>query len=175
VNDRERFERLVLPHLDSATNLARWLLRDPAAADDAVQEAALRALRHLGTLRGDAARPWLLGIVRNTCYTALAQRRGDAVAAPFDDDDDGVPEDTLPAASASEPPQRLDQARLRARIDAALRALPPFLREVIVLHELEELDVAAVARIIGAPAGTVMSRLSRARARLRIALAAVRT
>ncbi len=77
------FESRVLPHLDAAYNLARWLLRSAQEAEDAVQEASLRALRHAGTLRGEDARPWLLGLVRNTCFNILARRRRQAATLDF--------------------------------------------------------------------------------------------
>jgi RNA polymerase sigma factor (sigma-70 family) len=163
------FEARVLPHLDAAYNLARWLLRDDSVAEDAVQEACLRAYRHFASLRGDDARPWLLGIVRHTCFTLLERRRSGHEEAGYDDDaldrlhggDDSVASN--PAAAAQ---QRSD----RQRIDAAIRALNPLLREVIVLRELEDLAYADIARIIDVPIGTVMSRLARAREKLRALL-----
>jgi RNA polymerase sigma-70 factor (ECF subfamily) len=159
----QRFETLVLPHLDAAHNLARWLLRDGAAAEDAVQEAALRAFRYLTSLRdGEDPRPWFLAIVRNTCFTALARSQGRAELTGLDDSD----WDALPS-SAPEPPQTLSRQREREAVDRAIAALSPVLREVIVLRELEELDYRAIAQIAGVPVGTVMSRLSRARARLK--------
>ncbi|XHS76361.1 sigma-70 family RNA polymerase sigma factor [Burkholderiaceae bacterium UC74_6] len=159
----QRFETLVLPHLDAAHNLARWLLRDAAAAEDAVQEAALRALRYLSGLReGEDARPWFLAIVRNTCFTALARQQGRAELTGLDDSD----WEALPS-TAPEPPQLVSRQRERDAIDRAIAALSPVLREVIVLRELEELDYRSIAQIAGVPVGTVMSRLSRARARLK--------
>ena len=166
-----RFEALVLPHLDAAYNLARWLLRDEAQAEDAVQEAALRALRYFDALRGDDARLWFLGIVRNTCYTVLGRPRHELAGW----DDEALEalheqhEQHLPARS--DPALQHEQARTRRLVDAALRALPPALREVIVLRELQQLEYAEIALVAGVPVGTVMSRLSRARARLRLSLA----
>ncbi|WP_077036658.1 sigma-70 family RNA polymerase sigma factor [Pelomonas sp. KK5] len=155
------FETAVLPHLDAAHNLARWLLRDAAAAEDAVQEAALRALRYLGSLRaGEDARPWFLAIVRNCCFSAL-ERRGAEPGALDDDEWEALP------GSAHEPTQALDRRREREAVDAAIAALPPLLREMIVLRELEELDYRSIAQVAGVPIGTVMSRLSRGRARLK--------
>ena len=164
MNPRQVFEARVLPHLDAAYNLARWLLRDERAAEDAVQEASLRAFRYLDALRDGDARPWLLGIVRNTCFTLLESRRQAPPVAEFD-------EAAFEAELAhTEPPARLQQQRTKLAVDAAIRALAPPLREVIVLRELEELEYAQIAAIAGVPIGTVMSRLHRAREQLRRAL-----
>jgi RNA polymerase sigma factor (sigma-70 family) len=167
MSDRQRFESCVLPHLDAAYNLARWLLRQESEAEDAVQEACLRAWRHLASLRGDEAKPWLLGIVRHTCFSQLERRRDGREQGGFDDD----ALDALAAAAApsigNDPATALQRTRTGAQVDAALRALPPLLREVVVLRELEDLSYADIAAIIGTPIGTVMSRLARARARLR--------
>ena len=166
--DRSAFERRVLPHLDAGYNLARWLLRGDTQAEDAVQEAALRAMRYFDSLQDGDARPWFLGIVRRTCFDAMARTRQWPPAQSFDDEDAEAHET---ADAAPGPEALLYEREIGARVDAALRALPPPLREVVVLRELEGLDYAAIARIIGVPAGTVMSRLSRARERLRHALA----
>lgn len=167
MTDAGRFEATVLPLLDAAHNLARWLLRDAAAAEDAVQEAALRAFRYFGSLRAhEDARPWFLGIVRNACFTALARERGRADLALLDEDD----WDRLEAQSPSPDPgplAALGTRREQLLIDAALRRLSPPMREVIVLRELEGLDYRDIARIAGIPIGTVMSRLSRARTQLK--------
>jgi len=172
VSDRQRFESLVLPHLDAAYNLARWLLRDEAAAEDAVQEASLRAFRYIASLRGDDARAWLLGIVRNTCFTALERRRNAAETVEFDDAEfeAAVHQAADATAGAADPAALLEQRRLRVQVDAALRALSPLLREVIVLREFEDLEYAQIAQIVSVPVGTVMSRLARAREKMRLAL-----
>ena len=164
---RQRFEALVLPHLDAAYNLARWLLRDEPAAEDAVQEAMMRAFRYIDSLRGDDARPWLLGIVRNTCFGVLERRRNGPDVVEFDDAEF---EDVLGSAEASDPATLLQRRRTRETVGAAIRALSPLLREVIVLREFEDLDYAEIAKIVAAPIGTVMSRLSRAREKLRSVL-----
>lgn len=164
------FEAAVLPWLDAGYNLARWLLRDEAAAEDVVQEASLRALRYFTSLRGEDARPWFLGIVRNACYTHLEARRGWKEQAGHDGDE----LDALQLAAglqAPDPAAALDCERERARVDAALRALAPPLREVVVLRELEGLEYAEIARVAAIPIGTVMSRLFRARSRLKALLA----
>lgn len=161
--DRSAFERRVLPHLDAGYNLARWLLRGDSQAEDAVQEAALRAMRYFDTLRDGDARPWFLGIVRNICFDAMARAHQGPHMEEFEDENFG--------AEGPGPEAALYEHEVGARVDAAIRALPPPLREVVVLRELEGLDYAAIARIAGVPVGTVMSRLSRARERLRHALA----
>ena len=165
-NPRQLFEARVLPHLDAAYNLARWLMRNDAAAEDAVQEASMRALRHIGTLRGDDARPWLLKIVRNTCFTALGRLRDGPEMVEFDEAEFEAAVGAAPS-TAADPSALLQAAQTRTRVDAALRALAPALREVVVLRELEDLSYAQIATIVEVPIGTVMSRLSRARERLR--------
>ncbi len=159
-----RFEAATLPHLGAAYNLARWLLRDAVQAEDVVQEAYLRALRHFDSLRGSDARPWLLGIVRHACHDCLRrqQRQGEHVA--FDEQADS------PEAPGADPVLQWEAHRRVAGVDAALRALPPLFREVIVLRELEEMSYDEIAHVAGIPLGTVMSRLSRARALLRESL-----
>ena len=169
MSGRQTFETLVLPHLDAAYNLARWLLRDESAAEDAVQEASMRAFRYIHSLRGDDARAWLLGIVRNTCFTVLERKRSDPDLVEFDDAEF---EAALGAAerSSSDPAALLEQRNLRTLVDAAIRALSPALREVIVLREFEDLEYSEIAKIIAVPVGTVMSRLSRAREKMRSVL-----
>ena len=169
MSDRDDFEARVVPHLDAAYNLARWLLRDERAAEDAVQEAAMRAFRYLDALHGNEAKPWLLGIVRNICFTALERLRKTPEIAGFEEEEleflQGADEDRR-----SDPAEQLQRTRERIAIDAAIRTLPPTLREVIVLRELEDLDYAEIAKIASVPIGTVMSRLSRGRSKLREAL-----
>jgi RNA polymerase sigma-70 factor, ECF subfamily len=166
VNGRQTFETLVLPHLDAAYNLARWLLRDGSTAEDAVQEASMRAFRYIDSLRGSEARAWLLGIVRNTCFTMLERQRNGPDLVEFDDAEF---EAALGAGERdhTDPAALLERRNARALVDAAIRALSPALREVIVLREFEELEYAEIAKIIAVPVGTVMSRLSRAREKMR--------
>jgi len=171
MNRRQVFEQQVMPHLDAGYNLARWLLRDAQAADDALQEASMRAFRYLESLKGDEVRPWWLGIVRNTCRTYLARLHSGPTLVEFDDE---VFAAELRAPATAEPAQRLQTKRLQREVDAAIRALSSPLREVIVLRELEDLAYADIARIVDVPVGTVMSRLSRARVKLREVLAAHR-
>ena len=147
------FERQILPHLDAAYNLARWLVREPAAADDVVQEAMLRALRYHGGLRGEA-KPWLLQIVRNVAYGALAAR-SDTFAVL--DDENGA------ADPADDPEAALGRKQALECLDDRLAALPAELRECLVLRELEALSYKEIAAVTGVAIGTVMSRLWRAR------------
>lgn len=154
------FELLVLPHLDAAYNLARWLARDAAAADDIVQEAMLRALRFHSGLRGDA-KPWLLQIVRNVAYARTASRRG-AAEVPLDDAAKGTWPDG-PVDPADDPEAALHRRERCHALDQALAALPDELRECLVLRELEDMNYKEIAQIVGIPIGTVMSRLFRAR------------
>lgn len=166
MRNAQRFEALVLPHLDAGYNLARWLLRNEAAAEDATHDASVRALRYFDSFRGEAARPWFLGIVRNTCFDYLAKQRGLLEMGGFDDD----ALDSLQVTahhSYPDPAEALSNLQLRQQLDDAIAALVPTLREVIVLREMENLDYAEIAKITAAPIGTVMSRLSRARSLLR--------
>lgn len=173
MSHHRRFEALVLPHLDAAYNLARWLLRSEQAAEDAVQEASMRAFRSIEHLRGTDARPWLLGIVRNTCFTMLERARSGPQFVDFDDAEFEAAIGEAPG-HAADPEAQLQRRRTGVLIDAAIRALSPPLREVIVLREFEDLEYAQIATITAVPIGTVMSRLSRAREKLREALASTR-
>ena len=172
MSNRQVFESLVLPHLDAAYNLARWLLRSEQSAEDAVQEASMRAFRYIDSLHGDDARPWLLGIVRNTCFTILERTRSQAQWIDFDEAEFEAALDRA-AAHHADPALQLQQQRTRLQVDAAIRALSPPLREVIVLREFEELDYAQIAKIAAVPIGTVMSRLARGRDKLRAALSSI--
>jgi RNA polymerase sigma-70 factor (ECF subfamily) len=162
-NEADQFERIVLPHLDAAYNLARWLAGNDHDAEDIAQEACVRAFRYIDGHRGGDARAWLLAIVRNTAFSWLKKNRPHAVVS-MDDDELAQIEDQNVAASAV---FTADKTALRA----ALEALPLEFREAIVLRELEGLSYKEIAEVVGAPVGTVMSRLSRARAQLQTALA----
>jgi RNA polymerase sigma-70 factor (ECF subfamily) len=169
--DRTRqFEAAALPHLDAAWNLARWLLRDDQLAQDAVQEACLRAFRFFDGLRGESARPWLLGIVRNACYDWMRQNRQLADQLEFDELRDSEAAGMAAPPGSGDPARQWEQRTQGERVNAAIDALPPVYREVVVLRELEEMRYEDIARIAGVPLGTVMSRLSRARAMLRESL-----
>ena len=155
-----RFERALLPHLDSAYNLARWLVRDVHDAQDLVQEAYLRALTFFDGFHGEDGRSWLLAIVRNTCYDWLRKNR--MIGQMFDHEQDaGLLADDTPGPEALQ----LRDADRRL-IQDSLERLPPEYREVLVLRELEELSYRQIATVTGLPIGTVMSRLARGRRRL---------
>jgi len=155
-----RFEAVVLPHLDAAYTLARYLTRNPHDAEDVVQDACLRALKYFEGYRGEAAasaRAWLLTIVRNTAHSWHRQHRTDGLAVEFDESDHS------PAVTNGQP-------EARETLGRALDRLAPEFREVIVLRELQGLSYKEISDVTGVPVGTVMSRLSRARARLQEAL-----
>ena len=159
------FERVVLPHLNAAHNLARWLVSDATLAEDVVQDAAVRAFRYFGSYRGGDARAWLLQIVRNLAYTALAARSRAGTTSL----DNGVVDanEEHPAMQVPDPRDNPEAALVHtegvARLNQALAALPIELREALVLRELEELSYKEIAQVTGVPIGTVMSRLWRAR------------
>lgn len=163
-----RFEALVLPHLDAAYTLARYLMRDTHDAEDATQEAMLKALRNVDQCRGDDARPWLLAIVRNTCHTHLRGRGAGRGDVSFDED----------LHTAEDDARRPDTALIRAAdaeaVRRALDALPLGFREVVVLRELQGLSYREIAEVAEVPVGTVMSRLARARDRLEQLLSGIR-
>jgi RNA polymerase sigma-70 factor (ECF subfamily) len=158
------FEQAVLPHLDAAYNLARWLMRNEQDAQDAVQEAYLRAFRFFPGFRGGDARAWLMKIVRNTCYTCLHANRPNQDATEFDE--------TLlaPDSQAPNPEQVALQNDSDISVRKAVEGLPANFREVLILREIEGMSYKEIAEITGMPTGTVMSSLSRARGRLRLAL-----
>jgi RNA polymerase sigma factor (sigma-70 family) len=163
------FDQVVLPHLDAAYNLARWLTRSDADAEDVVQEACVRALRFFGAYRGDNARGWLLAIVRNSCYDFLRRHRPQELTDAFDEEIHTVVEDT-------QTPEALLLRRAdRTMVRQALETLPLAWREVIILRELEGLSYKQIADVAGIKIGTVMSRLARARARLQQLLGSVAT
>jgi RNA polymerase sigma-70 factor (ECF subfamily) len=167
-----RFEAVVLPHLDAAYNLARWLTRNDHDAQDVVQEAFARALRYFDTLKDAEARAWLLAIVRNTGFTWLEKNRPSEVVAL---DEPGLVGDDAevaghPAPADSNPEVIVLQGAQRRLVNLALEELPVAYREVLVLRELEDMSYKEVAEVTGIPIGTVMSRLSRGRGLLRAIL-----
>lgn len=170
----ERFDALALPHLDAAYNLARWLSGSASDADDIVQESYLRALRFFDGFRGDNARAWLLAIVRNTWLTEWRRRADAALGTPFDEARHGLQDDArLPGWDDATPgdPERLAVQRDEcALVRGALASLPVVFREVLVLREMEDLSYREIETIVGVPAGTVMSRLARAREMLAAAV-----
>ena len=159
-----RFEQVVLPHMDAAYNLARWLTRNDHDAQDVVQEAYLRALRFFGGFRGGDGRTWLLAIVRNTCFTWLAQNRAPEPTTAFDEEIHSA------EGNVSTPEMLLLQGADKELVRQALEELPAQFREVLVLRELEGLSYKEIADVVGIPLGTVMSGLARARKRLRQSL-----
>ncbi len=155
------FEHVVLPHLDAAYNLARWLVRNPHDAEDVVQEACLRAIRFFGGYQEGNARAWLLRIVRNSAYSFLKKKRPSDLAEEFDE-----------TIHVGEPVQRdaetaLLQSVERRRLQEALEGLTLRLREALILRELERLSYKEIAEVMDVPIGTVMSSLARGRTQLR--------
>jgi len=157
---RSQFEQVVLPHLDAAFNLARWITGDDQDAEDVVQDATLRAFKFFDSYHGGNSRAWLLAIVRNTTYTWLRQNRAQ-VGSLVSLEEDEI-EDTENATLEESLLQEADTQQVRE----ALAALPVEFREVVVLHDLEGLAYKEIAQVANIPLGTVMSRLSRARGRL---------
>jgi RNA polymerase sigma-70 factor (ECF subfamily) len=173
-NVRTTFSRDVLVHMPAAYNLAYLLLRARMDAEDAVQDAMIRAYRAFGQLKGDAAKPWLLAIVRNVCYRRLQERKRAGNVISLDEalvsgSQSGFSESWM-TPTPRNPEELAALASDRSVLETALNGLPHAFREVIVLREIEELSYAQIADVIGAPIGTVMSRLSRARESLREAV-----
>ena len=162
--DRTRFEQLVLPHLNSAANLARWILRNRDDSEDVVQDAILRAYRFFNRFHGEDARAWLLQIVRNTCYTWLEKNRPAELMTEFNEEIHQQP--------SANPETLASQTDDRERLMRALESLPARAREVLVLRELEGCSYKEIADIAAIPIGTVMSTLARARERLQRTLTA---
>ena len=159
-NKLASFEEAVLPHLDAAYNLARWLTHNATDAEDVVQEAYLRAFRFFGGFHGADGRSWLLAIVRNTCYTWLQHNRSPELSIPLDDELREIESKDL------NPEALLLQSSDTLMVRQALKELPVEFREVLVLRELEEMSYREIASITDLPLGTVMSRLARGRKRL---------
>ncbi|HEU5374633.1 MAG TPA: sigma-70 family RNA polymerase sigma factor [Ktedonobacteraceae bacterium] len=164
-NKIRRFEECVLPHLDAAYNLARWLTRSDLDAEDVVQESYLRAFKFFDGLRSTDSRPWLLAIVRNTYYTMIQQRRAAEEETSFDE------EIHSPDSENQDPEVLLLQSINQQLLKDAIEDLPLEFREVIVLRELEGLSYKEISEITAVPLGTVMSRLARARKKLQASVA----
>jgi RNA polymerase sigma-70 factor (ECF subfamily) len=160
------FEEVMLPHLDAAHNLARWLLRNEQDAQDVVQEAYLRASKSLGGFHGTNGRAWLLTIVRNTSYTLLKKNRTADLTTTFDEEIHTAGQEFVSSAMILE---RIEDAELFRK---AMDALPAEFREVLTLRHQEDLSYKEIAEVAQIPPGTVMSRLARARAKLKERLAA---
>jgi RNA polymerase sigma-70 factor (ECF subfamily) len=162
------FNRLILPHLDGAYNLARYLTRDAVLSEDVVQDAVLRAFRAFGQFRGESPRAWLFTIVRNCCRTAQAGRGG-AVSLVMSES--GLSEEAAAELSHKADPGPTPEEEVFRKSDVnrvriAIEAIPEPFREAVVLRDLEELSYAEIAEVTGVPVGTVMSRLARGRAML---------
>jgi RNA polymerase sigma-70 factor (ECF subfamily) len=171
---RSEFELRVLPHLGAAYSLARWLLRHPQDAEDAVQDSLVRAFRAYDAHVGASTAAWLLAIVRNTCLTALERRRAERNVVLLEDLPQAL--DRLPVGVRPEAPPGADEAMIaeerRRKVHRAVASLPVQFREVLVLREFHDLSYREIADIVGTPVGTVMSRLARAREHMRRALVA---
>jgi len=154
------FEQIFLPHLDAAYNLARWLLRNDQDAEDAVQEAYMRAYKAFARFRGGDGKAWFMTILRNVCYTMIKKLRSHETPEPFD-------EEIHQPAGEVEMQEAFRQKANAESLHGALEKLPDEFREIIVLHDLEGLAYKEIAAVVGIPIGTVMSRLARARGRLR--------
>jgi RNA polymerase sigma-70 factor (ECF subfamily) len=161
---RNQFELLVLPHLDAAFNLARWLTGNERDAEDVTQEASMRALKFFSGFRGENARSWFLTIVRRTTWNWLQRNRGQREETEFDEELHG-------GEDLSTNPETIlnRQADIEA-VRTAIAGLPPEFREAVILRELEGCAYKEISDITGAPLGTVMSRLARARRLLQTAL-----
>jgi RNA polymerase sigma-70 factor (ECF subfamily) len=172
-DDKARFASVVVPHLDDAYALARWLTGDRADAEDVVQEASLRAFRAVGGFSGGNARAWVLTIVRHTAYSWLGKNRRPTVVSVGDLE---AVEQELALGSAdveansTNPETELIAKADAARLEAAIAALPDQFRETLVLRDIQGLDYREIAQVTEVPVGTVMSRLARARRRLIAAL-----
>jgi RNA polymerase sigma-70 factor (ECF subfamily) len=163
-DERARFEETIMPHLDAAYNLARWLTRNEHDAQDVVQEAFLRAFKYFAGFHGGNSRSWLLSIVRNTTYTWLQKNRKPELATTFDEETRDI-EDT-----ASNPEVLLLNNSDQQEIRRAVEQLPVEFREVMILRELEGMSYKEIAGVADVPIGTVMSRLARARKQLQQSL-----
>lgn len=160
MHDESSFESQVVPHFDAGYNFARWMLRDPDAAEDALHDAVLRALKYFPGMHGDNPKGWFLAITRRCCLDLLARHRRQASGWTHDD---GPFEPDEHCAEGAGPEELAMLQDRNASLMAAIESLPPVYREVIVLRELDELSYKAIAHVTGIPIGTVMSRLSRAR------------
>ena len=164
-----RFRDAALPYLDDVFTLARYLVRNPADAEDAAQECYVRALRHFDSYRGPAMKPWLLAILRNVCNDEFARRRDREIPTNYAEDE--TPVEAMPAwQEAQASPEGV---MLKEQDDATIRRLvaelPEPFRKSIVLREINDLSYQEIAEVSGVPVGTVMSRLARARTMLRSA------
>jgi len=164
-----RFEQTIMPHLDAAYNLARWLTRNDSDAQDVVQDAYLRAFKYFDSFQGESPSAWLLAIVRNTCFTWMRRNRPseEVVGSELVEEESAREAEPLlgggSRALATDPETLLIEGRDRTQVNELVAKLPAEFREVIVLREIEDLSYREIADVVGIPIGTVMSRLSRAR------------
>jgi len=170
-----RFHDAALPCLDDVFTLARYLMRNPSDAEDAVQECYLRALRHFDTYRGPAMKPWLFAILRNVCNAEFARRGKEEVPTDYTADDSAAEEMPMWQEPQASPESSILRQQESAAIRRLVEELPRPFREVIVLREIADLSYQEIAEVAGVPVGTVMSRLARARAMLRSAWNAAET
>jgi RNA polymerase sigma-70 factor, ECF subfamily len=159
------FEEAMLPHLDAAHNLAKWLLRNEQDAQDVVQEAYLRAFKSFSGFHGSNGRAWLLTIVRNTSYTLLKKNHAVDLTTTFDEGIHASGHESVSPATI------LEHSEQAALISEAMDELPVEFREILVLRHLEGLSYKEIANVTQIPPGTVMSRLARARGKLKECLA----
>jgi RNA polymerase sigma-70 factor (ECF subfamily) len=160
------FEETMLPHMDAAHNLAKWLLRNEQDAQDVVQEAYLRAFKSFGGFHGSNGRAWLLTIVRNTSYTLLKKNRAVDLTTTFDEEIHASGHESVSPATM------LEYGEQAALISEAMDELPAEFREILTLRHLEGLSYKEIADVAQIPPGTVMSRLARARGKLKECLVA---
>ena len=170
-DERTRFKHVVVPHLQDAFAMARWLAGSASDAEDIVQEACLRAYRGIAGFRGDNPRAWVMKIVRNTAFTWLKKHR-DPTLVSMEKFPDGGESRSLDVMDPATPETMLIERADAARLETAIAGLPPLYRETLILRELQGFDYRAIGEITGVPIGTVMSRLARARRRLTAALGA---
>jgi RNA polymerase sigma-70 factor (ECF subfamily) len=171
---REQFEQLVLPHVDAAYNLARWLVRNPQDAEDLAQEAMTRAIRFFNGFRGGDPRAWLLTIVRNSCFTWLGRNRAHDLAEFNEETHSPGISEHVDQSSIQMPPSNPEIMAVAQsdslRVRRALEELPVIFREAVVMREIEEMSYKEIAAVTNVSIGTVMSRLARGRDRLRAIL-----
>ena len=173
---RLRFEQSIMPHLDAAYNLARWLVRNDDDAEEAVQEAFLRAYKFFGSFHGNDGKAWLLAIVRNTCYSLRGQVPGAGAGVNEEFDEQihlpGMVAEGSGGSFCRNPEDIAIQHADRELLNRAIEELPVVFREVLVMREIEELSYKEIAKIVDIPLGTVMSRLARGRHLLHEAIVA---
>ena len=154
------FEEVILPHLNAAYNLARWLTHNEHDAQDVVQEAYLRAFRFFGSYKGGDGKSWLLEVVRNTCFTFHRREKRTLTSVEFDETTH------TPSVTPSDAEEALVVAGKKTILKDCIEGLPDAFRGILVMRELEEMSYQQISDVAGLPPGTVMSRLSRARKRL---------